>query len=472
MDNKFIRNTISVAFSNFIVLLSSIVSGFIIPRLLGVTEYGYYQIFALYLSYTALLHFGFVDGVLLKYAGIKYEKIDKTRFNTNTQFYILMQFCICAVMLCVGCCFFFERARIIFIFIMIDTLFVNITAYYQYVSQGTMRFKELSRRKIFQAILKVILVVILFVFWKLHLLSTITSYAYITGVCIIDSILAFWYIFTYREITFGNSYGIFNCFGEYGELFKKGIFLTLSYQVAHFVFVLDKQFVVKLFDTDTYSIYAFAYSLISMVTTIVSAVSLVLFPSMKQKKNEDNIKSFDDWISLLSIVVFAACAGFFVFKYILTWVVPKYESSLEYVRIIFPGLAISCTITIIIFNYYKVFNKTFLYMIYGLLVIIIGGVLNYVAYQLFGTPSAISIASIITLYLWFILTQSYFVRNYNTSPWKNIMYSLIISTIFWLSSRNNNFIGLGIYLVGYAIVTMLMYKRIILKYLKLIKRET
>lgn len=471
MKNNFLKNTVSVALSNGIVLLSSIISGFVIPRILGVTEYGYYQTYALYLSYTALLHFGFVDGVLLKYAGLEYNKIDKKRFNTNTRFYFLMQIVVFLILLSGSVLLKDLFAKRMLVFISFDSLFINITSYYQYVSQGTMRFKELSIRKVLQASFKVILVLVLFIVHKMNYIDNITSSYYIAGICVIDLLLMLWYMITYREISFGTGYGLSSSIKEFRELFYKGIIMTLAYQTAHLVFSLDKQFVVKLYDTDTYSIYAFAYSLIYMVTVVVNAVSLVLFPNMKQKKNEENIKAFDELLSLITIIVFAALSGFFLMKYVLAIVVPKYEYSLVYVRIVFPGLAISCAITIIVFNYYKVFNKISIYFLIGLFVLALGALFNWIAYRLFDTPEAISIASIVTLFVWLLLSQVYFIKKFGTSPIKNTLYILLLSLSFWLCTTPiiNNLIGMLIYIISFGCVTYIMHRTTITKYLRKLK---
>ena len=91
INRKFIKDLFSVGFSNVVVLLGSIVTGFVVPKVLGVTEYGIYKVFTLYLGYIALLHLGFVDGILLKYAGVEYKELDKKLFKMFTRFFVLFQ---------------------------------------------------------------------------------------------------------------------------------------------------------------------------------------------------------------------------------------------------------------------------------------------------------------------------------------------------------------------------------------------
>src|SRR5215469_10699160 len=42
---------------------------FLIPRLMSVEDFGYWRLFLLYAGYAGLLHVGFLDGQLLRWAG-------------------------------------------------------------------------------------------------------------------------------------------------------------------------------------------------------------------------------------------------------------------------------------------------------------------------------------------------------------------------------------------------------------------
>ncbi len=58
--------------------------------------------------------------------------------------------------------------------------------------------------------------------------------------------------------------------------------MTISYQVSVLIFNVDNQYISLFFSTRTYGLYAFAYSLIQMVLTVLNAVSTVLFPYIKR----------------------------------------------------------------------------------------------------------------------------------------------------------------------------------------------
>lgn len=51
--------------SNLVSLLVSTLVVFLIPKLIGVEDYGYWQLFLFYASYVGFLHFGWNDGISL-----------------------------------------------------------------------------------------------------------------------------------------------------------------------------------------------------------------------------------------------------------------------------------------------------------------------------------------------------------------------------------------------------------------------
>lgn len=204
MDKKVaIRELLMVLSSNMLILLSSIFTGLIVPKLLGVSGYGYFKIFTLYTSYTALLHFGFIDGILLEHGADDYKVLNREAFRANSQFFILFQVII-AIMIGIIVTF-IGNDSYTFIFYALAFYMVcnNVTTYYQFISQATMRFKELSFRKVLQAIMSILIVLALASLMKINKASRIDYRIYIILYVSIMFILVVWYITTYKDITFG-----------------------------------------------------------------------------------------------------------------------------------------------------------------------------------------------------------------------------------------------------------------------------
>ena len=67
--------------SNLISLVISMIVTFIVPKQLGVENYGYFQLYMLYANFTGFLHLGWADGLFLRYGGEYYSKLNKRKLG-------------------------------------------------------------------------------------------------------------------------------------------------------------------------------------------------------------------------------------------------------------------------------------------------------------------------------------------------------------------------------------------------------
>ena len=81
--DKIFKNFFFVAVANLLTFGISALTTFFVPRYLGVENYGYFQLYVFYITYAyaGVLHFGWVDGILLRYGGDYYENLNKRRFS-------------------------------------------------------------------------------------------------------------------------------------------------------------------------------------------------------------------------------------------------------------------------------------------------------------------------------------------------------------------------------------------------------
>ena len=55
----------------------SVILTLLLPKVLGVAEFGYWQLFIFYLGYVGFFHFGINDGVYLIHGGETRDALDK-----------------------------------------------------------------------------------------------------------------------------------------------------------------------------------------------------------------------------------------------------------------------------------------------------------------------------------------------------------------------------------------------------------
>lgn len=459
MNGKTIKDIIRVFISKFISLVSGILVAFLLPKITSVEGFGYYKTFTLYVSYIGLLHFGLSDGVYLKYGGCDYETIDVKQFRLYFRVLSFLEIFISGILLLGAVLFAPADLKFVLVTLSVYTYFHIIGSYYQQVSQTFRRFKEFSNRIIIYSIFKLLGVLLLFVLYFFSSGEVDYRY-YIVFLVVTEVALCIWYLYTYRLLSFGEHNKVSNNRREIAELFKIGFPLLVTNLATTFLLNIDRQFVNLLFDKEVYATYAFAYSLLTLVTMTTSSVATVLYPNMKRDSLENLEVKFDSYSNAISSLSFGGLLLYFPLDVFIRWFLPKYSDSLPIFRIIFPGLAISSVINIILYNYYKVINRTLQFLVINIITLIMSALANGIAFLLFRNTISISIASIIVMFIWYIVSHIPLAREYKIKWGKNTVYLVIMTGLFYgISLLFNSIIGFVIYFAVFSGLTILLQPR-------------
>lgn len=462
-----IKDIVKVAFSRGVSLFSGVVVGLLLPKLLSVADYGQLKIYTLYIAYTALLHFGFVDGILLHLAGKNYEQLQRTHIRAYTRFFIGFQFTVGAALSLCGLWASDAHYRFILLMLGIHMVIINLTTYYQFVSQATQRFTEYAARSFMLSLLKTAFVVLL-LFLHLSKTALISYRLYIIGLTVIDGLLLLWYIWTYRDITFGKSSPLRECKNALLSLFKQGIVLTVAYQVSHLVFALDRQFVSLLYSTETYAHYSFAYNLVTMVSTMIASLSVVLLPMLKKASAAYIHRHYNQVLAIISVLVGGSLIGYYPLAMFIRWFLPDYETSIRYLQIVLPALMYSCCISVVMFTFCKALDQNLRFFWNSCIALGIGLLTNGFAQLLYGTPEAISYASLLTMMLWFWIEGQHLSRIVRSKIGKEFLYLSLLALGFILNTQliSSLWLGMLVYALCLVALTLAFYHDFLRQFVK------
>lgn len=456
-SHSVIKHIIDVTLSNVSTIIAGIIVGFFLPKLLSVADYGWYKTFTLYMTYVGFFSLGLIDGIVLKYGGYDYSELDRTLFRSLFKWYFLIHIIFACFVSIISIFINDLNYRIILLFLSVNMIAVNITGYFQQISQITQRFKEYSLRKIIQSILNIIIV---FIYFCIYRAFEINSYIYYLVLFVLANVgLTIWYTYTYRDIVFGKSASLLSTKSDVLNLCKIGFPLLFANLCSTLILTIDRQFVSILFDTAIYAQYAFAYNMLALVTVATSAMSTVLYPTLKRTTKKVIRNDYPFLVSMILIIVFGALTVYFPLCLFVEWFLPKYEESLIIFRIVFPGLALSSPITVIMHNVYKTEGNNFLFFKKSLVVLLLTIIANGVAYTAFQSTQAISISSIIIMVFWYFFAESYFYKEYSYSGKKNSSYIIIMMVSFYLlSSISNYYVGFVIYFAFFLFITIVFFR--------------
>lgn len=458
--NKSIKNIIIVTFSNVIVLISSLFVGFGLPFLMNQTNYGIYKIFTLYLGYGGFLHFGFIDGIYLKFSGNEYSNLIKDDFKYYSRHLITLQVVITIIIIVSSFVFLDDYYLIIGVLLSLMYPLSNLNVYFQYISQATQRFKELTIRNSIKAVLTTLSIVSIFLLKINGYIENVSYVTYIILTIIILILLTFWYMHTYRDILIGKVKKKHNR-TEIISFYRTGLPLLLSNLLSNLLLSIDRQFVSILFSTIQYAEYAFAYNIISFITTIISSISVVLFPMLKNINKEDLSKKYDKLIFYISSLAFICLCFYPILNMFISTYLPNYQNSIEIFFILLPAVAITSTITIVIHNYYKLLDMNKVYFKIVLIVLLLSISLNIYAYISFGSTTAISIVSVISIFIWYFLAEYYLKKNIEIKVSINRFFIfLTIIVFFTVYTMFNMLVATIIYILYISITFIIRVKRI------------
>lgn len=86
MNNRikiFIKNLLYAFVAQGLSFILSALMSIIVPKVLSVNDFGYWQLFIFYTSYVGFFHFGFNDGIYLLNGGKNYDELNYNEIGAS-----------------------------------------------------------------------------------------------------------------------------------------------------------------------------------------------------------------------------------------------------------------------------------------------------------------------------------------------------------------------------------------------------
>lgn len=441
--------------ANILTFLMGVVTGFIIPKFLGIESYAYVKLFAFYTTYVGISHFGFLDGIYIKYGAYDYDEIPKKKFRGYFKFLVIGQV-LEFVILCIILKFLNldkDRSFIIFL-VLFNMILMNITTFFAFIHQFTKRFKVFSINLVLNKLIYVIGSLFLLYFNYLGYEGFIILQTFINLLVLII------YMYINKDLVIGKSSSIKNNVKEYFELSKSGLFIMIGNFMGIFILGLDRMFVDKYFNIEEFAMYSFAYTLISLFFILLNSITTVIYPYLARMNQENRKEIYEKVRISLSAIMAITLSGYFIIKYIVMIYLPKYENSLPILIFLVPTVIYSAQINILIANYYKILKETKAYTKNNIIALILGLISNIIALVVFKSIIAIAVATLISFILWLLYSDLYFSKVINVKYKKATYLELSIIIIFISTAIINNWVvGLLIYMAILSLILILFYKK-------------
>jgi O-antigen/teichoic acid export membrane protein len=331
ITKKFLTN-LSYAFgAQFISLALSMILSLLVPKLLGVTSFGYWQLFIFYTSYIPFFHFGLNDGVYLLNGGKSYDELDKSSLKSQLLLGTLME-----LLISLFICFFvfyseigLDRKFVIYQTLINFLLFCS-SNYLGYIFQAVNETKIFSISIIINKVVFIILLAtMLFLNYKSYKWMII-GYNFSQMISLIYCIVKSKVIMSSRVLNIKKTFKeIILTISVGSKLMLANIASMLILGVARFL--IDKEWGIEQFAKISFSI-----TLTNFFLLFINQVSMVLFPALRKITKKNQMKYYLIFDIALSISLPALFLFYFPLKVILSNWLPEYISSIYYFGFLLP----------------------------------------------------------------------------------------------------------------------------------------
>jgi O-antigen/teichoic acid export membrane protein len=465
---RIIKNFSYAISSNLISLVISTLIVLVVPKILGLEEYGYWQLYLFYSSYVGFLHFGWSDGIYLRYGGEDYSNLDKKVFTS--QFYLMFVFqSFIALMIVILSIFLLNNSDRMFIFAMValNTIVVNVLSILLLTLQATNRIKAYAQINIISRVSYVSFIILLLLMgsrdYKLMIIADIVgkSLSLITAVYLCREIIGF------RLITLKE--------GVKESLENIGVGINLMFANIASMLIIG---VVRLgieygWDVTTFGKVSLTLSVSNMLMIFINATGIVIFPLLKKIHEKSLSNIYMVTRDILMIILFSILLLYFPMIYVLSKWLPNFADNLIFMALLFPISIYEGKMGLLINTYLKALRKERYILKVNLLVLSLSFVLTIVTTIILKNLNLAILTIFITISFRSILAEIYLSKIIDIKVIKDLGYELILSLLFILIGWYLEFaVGFVVYLAALIIYTFIKRKEIqtslniLTKYLK------
>lgn len=350
MNLRLLLQNFSVAvIAQGVNLLVSCLLSLFVPKVLGVEEYGYWQLFIFYSSYVGLFHFGLNDGVYLLFGGNIRSDINKETIKAQFIVGLTIQ-CVIAVAIVTIASFFcsVEQRTFVWISVAVFLLLNNSAAFLGYILQAMNETKSYSFSVLINGISFLVPLAVLLC------LGIKTFELYVVWYLVAKAISLSFCILKCHDIVTSTSLRPSTAIKETVVSMKVGIKLTVA-NLLNLSIIGIVQFLVDLeWDVETFGLVSLSLSLVTFFMVFISQVSMVLFPTLRQSEKDEQVSFFEKARDLLGLFLPAVFLLYQPINWILSLWLPQYSYSFELFCLLLPLCVFDGKMDIVGSTYLKV----------------------------------------------------------------------------------------------------------------------
>lgn len=351
-SKRLVQNLSYSVLANGTNTLISMILVLIVPKILGVREYSYWQLYLFYASYVGFFHLGWADGVYLRFGGKNYEDLDKSYFHKQFWLLSFMEIFL-AIFICIVTIFFVPNGnkKIVFIAVGLCCVLQLPRTFLQYVLQATNRIVNYAKNYFLEKIVYAALVIIFLGIGIDKFQILIGADLFARGVTLLLLSIEC------RDIVRGKLTNLIEGISEAWQNICVGIKLMFANIASQLLLGVVRWAIQNHWSVEVFGKVSLSITASNLLMTFIGAVSIVIYPMLKNIAEECYGEVYVKMRDMLMILVLGLLVVYYPAKVILSWWLPQYAESLTYMALLFPMCVFESKMTMLITTYLKAMRQ-------------------------------------------------------------------------------------------------------------------
>ncbi len=426
---SFRRNVLSALLSQGISFLAMACASLFIPRFLGVTEFGYWQLFLLYSGYVGVAHLGINDGVYLRLGGVHRDDVPKHQVAGEFWLVVIFQTLISILMVVLSMALVSDGLRL---YVMFGTalylLLSNVTNFIGYLFQAMNETILYSTSIMINRGLYLVSIIFSLIIGVDDCRILIAIYIACQGISLV------YCLFHYQDFLICGLPPFRESLDITKSDMQSGSKLMVANFASSFVLNVSKFAIDARWGINVFSVVSFALTLGTFFLSFVNQVAMVLFPTLRGFDAKGLRTQYYRLRNLLGCALPIMYLAYFPLSLIIFWWLPEYKSSVDMLPLILPICMFDTKMSILSNTFYKVTRKENILLLFNVIACAVSVLGCAVGMFIANNPIVVVASSVVAIVARSIMSDLYQSRIYEFSASRSMCIELVFTIVFCLSA--------------------------------------
>lgn len=352
IDIKIIKNFMFAVASQGVSLAASFITSLIVPKMLGVTQFGYWQLFIFYANYAGFFHLGINDGIYLLNGGASRNSINRTSIRSQFMIAAFFQFIIGLMVIIFGIESVTETERsFVFITFAYYMVVCNLAGYLGFL------FQAMNETRLFSFSIVLDRLAFLVPLLAMVVLKVADFRPYVVAYLVSKTISLAWCCWEARDILSAPPLSASEAVRESIASIRVGFKLMIANVADMLILGVARALVDAVWGIEAFGRVSFSLSLVNFFITFVTQASMVLFPALRQSDEGERRAVYRGMRDAMEAAFPAVYALYFPMAWLLSAWLPQYAESMRWLAVLLPVCVFNTKMDVCCTTYFKVLRQ-------------------------------------------------------------------------------------------------------------------